>query len=86
MISQQPEVAGLGERFLRWCRWLCVAVLLFRLVIVQCFGQCRSKIAVFFFGVAAEHEWDLAGVDVGENLGEHLVVGGGELRDAVVCR
>ena len=53
---------------------------------MQSFGQSRDKIAVFFFSVAAEHERDLAGVDVGENLGEHLVVGGGELRDAVVSR
>ena len=53
---------------------------------MQSFGQSRDKIAVFFLCVAAEHEWDLAGVDVGENLGEHLVVSGGELRDAVVSR
>ena len=86
VVSQQPEVAGFGEWFL-WRRLgLGVAVLLFRLVIMQSFGQSRDKIAVFFLCVAAEHERDLAGVDVGENLGEHLVVSGGELRDAVVSR
>ena len=35
VVSQQPEVAGFGERFLRRRLGLGVAVLLFRLVIVQ---------------------------------------------------
>lgn len=51
---------------------------------VQRLGQGRHDVPVVLLGVAGEHERDLAGVDVGEHFGEELVVGGGELGDAVV--
>ena len=84
MPAEDPEVAVLRDRRGRG-RDLGVGVVA-RLLGVQRLREGRHDIAVVVLGVAAEHERDLAGVDVGENLGEHLVVGGGELRDAVVGR
>lgn len=82
--AEDPEVAVLCDRRGRG-RDLGVRVAA-RLLGVQRLREGRHDVAVVVLGVAAEHEWDLAGVDVGENLGEHLVVSGGELRDAVVGR
>ena len=84
MVPEDPEVSTLRD-------WLCRRVddlvrVSLRFLCVERLGECRHDVAVVVLGVAAEHERDLAGVDVGENLGEHLVVSGGELRDAVVCR
>ena len=82
--AEDPEVAVLCDRRGRG-RDLGVGVAA-RLLGVQRLRERRHDVAVVVLGVAAEHERDLAGVYVGENLGEHLVVSSGELRDAVVCR
>ena len=82
--AEDPEVAVLCDRRGRG-RDLGVGVAA-RLLGVQRLREGRHDVAVVVLGVAAEHERDLAGVDVGENLGEHLVVSGGKLRDAVVSR
>lgn len=84
MAPEDPEVAAFRDRL---CRGFYDLVRVsFRLLCVQRLREGCDDVAVVVLGVAAEHERDLAGVDVGENLGEHLVVGGSELRDAVVGR
>jgi len=82
--AEDPQVAVLGDGLGRW-RDLGVGVAL-GLLGVQRLGQGRHDVPVVLLGVAGEHERDLAGVDVGEHFREELVVGGGELSDAVVGR
>ena len=84
MPAEDPEVAALRDR-LSGERDLDVGVV-FQILGVEGLRQRRHDVAVVLLGVSAEHERDLAGVDVGENFGEGLVVGDSELGDAVVCR
>ena len=54
-------------------------------VIVQGFGQSSDEAFHFLVGVAGQLHGDLAGVNIGENVSQQLVVNLCQLCDPVVC-
>ena len=82
MVSENPEIAALRDCLI-FLRKLWDLVRLCE-VIVQGFGQSSDEAFHFLVGVAGQLHGDLAGVNIGENVSQQLVVNLCQLCDPVV--
>ena len=82
VASEDPEVALLSDHSVAF--WSFRDLVRFCEVIVQGFGQSGDEAFHFLVGVAGQLYWNLACVNVGENVSQQLVVDLCQLCDPVV--